>query len=109
MKRCCAFYPKRSTVLLPLCDSFAGEPHGIKLWQFTVSPRRISLSASRNESSPSSRHFSLLFISRRERYWFVMRPNPLSRRDLLKGMLGASALTLGGCATHANKPEVSSF
>src|SRR5438552_3159731 len=36
-----------------------------------------------------------------------MRPNPFSRRDLLKGMLGASALTVAGCATPAKKPEPS--
>jgi len=38
-----------------------------------------------------------------------MRPNSFSRRDLLKGMLGASALTLGGCATPAKKPESASL
>src|SRR2546422_158665 len=38
----------------------------------------------------------LLFISRGQRYSFDMRANPFSRRDLLKGIVGASALSLGG-------------
>src|SRR5882672_9661103 len=33
----------------------------------------------------------------------------ISRRDLLKGMLGASALSIGGCATGPTTPERSPF
>src|SRR5258705_340962 len=38
-----------------------------------------------------------------------MSPKPFSRRDLLKGMLGASALSLGSCATPVKTPEPSPF
>src|SRR5947207_4979514 len=38
-----------------------------------------------------------------------MRANPFSRRDMLKGIVGASTLSLGGCSTPGKKNEVSLF